>query len=77
MEDEHPHRHRRLASTRAELVIWGPCSRDTERARHSASGAESGVPVETDIWYVWTVREGKTVRADIFTTGEKPSKPPA
>ncbi len=36
------------------------------RVRHRASGAESGVPVETAVWYVWTVREGKTVRADIF-----------
>ena len=36
------------------------------RVRHRASGAESGVPVETDIWYVWTIRDGKTVRADIF-----------
>ena len=36
------------------------------RVRHRASGVESGVPVETDIWYVWTIRDGKTVRADIF-----------
>jgi uncharacterized protein len=36
------------------------------RVRHRASGAESGVPVETDIWYVWTVRAGMTVRADVF-----------
>jgi ketosteroid isomerase-like protein len=36
------------------------------RVRHRASGAESDVPVETDLWYVFTVRAGKTVRADIF-----------
>ena len=36
------------------------------RVRHRASGAERGVPVETYVWYVWTVHEGKTVRADIF-----------
>jgi uncharacterized protein len=36
------------------------------RVRHRASGAESGVPVETDIWYVFTIRAGKTVRADVF-----------
>jgi ketosteroid isomerase-like protein len=36
------------------------------RVRHRASGAESGVPVEADIWYVWTIHAGKTVRADIF-----------
>jgi ketosteroid isomerase-like protein len=36
------------------------------RVRHRASGAESGVPVETDIWYVWALRAGKSVRADVF-----------
>jgi len=36
------------------------------RVRHQSRGAESGVPVETNAWYVWTVRGGKTVRADIF-----------
>jgi uncharacterized protein len=36
------------------------------RVRQRASGAESGVPVETDAWWVWTVREGKSVRVDMF-----------
>ncbi|MEK6328485.1 MAG: nuclear transport factor 2 family protein [Actinomycetota bacterium] len=36
------------------------------RVRHRASGAESGVPVETDIWYVWTLGAEQTVRVDIF-----------
>ena len=36
------------------------------RVRHKSRGAESGAPGETDIWYVWTIRRGKTVRADIF-----------
>jgi ketosteroid isomerase-like protein len=36
------------------------------RVRHRASGAESGVPVETEAWYVWTIRAGRTVRAEIF-----------
>jgi uncharacterized protein len=36
------------------------------RVRHRASDAESGVPVETDIWYVFTIRAGKSVRAGVF-----------
>ena len=36
------------------------------RVRHKSRGAESGAPVETDLWYIWTIREGKSVRADIF-----------
>jgi uncharacterized protein len=35
-------------------------------ARHRARGAESGVPVETDPWYVFTIRAGKIVRAAVF-----------
>ena len=50
----------------AEEYIDAPGEKVITRVRHRASGAESGVPVETDIWYVWTVREGKTVRADVF-----------
>ena len=41
------------------------------RVRHKSRGAESGAPVETDIWYVWTIRDGKTVRADIFNDRSK------
>ena len=36
------------------------------RVRHRARGAESGVPVETDIWYAWTIRQGRSIRVDIF-----------
>jgi ketosteroid isomerase-like protein len=36
------------------------------RSLHKSRGAKSGVPVETTVWYVWTVHEGKAVRADIF-----------
>jgi ketosteroid isomerase-like protein len=36
------------------------------RALHKSHGAESGVPVETGVWYVWTIRDGKAIRADIF-----------
>ncbi len=50
----------------AEEYIDTPGDQVVTRVRHRASGAESGVPVETDVWYVWTVRDGKTVRADIF-----------
>jgi ketosteroid isomerase-like protein len=55
-----------------EVVMTGeeffdaPGDQVVTRVRHRASGAESGVPVETDLWYVWTIREGKTVRADVF-----------
>jgi uncharacterized protein len=50
----------------AEEHIDAPGDQVVTRVRHRASGAESGVPVETDIWYVWTVRDGKTVRVDVF-----------
>ena len=36
------------------------------RSLHKSRDAESGVPVETDVWYVWTVHAGKAVRVDIF-----------
>ena len=36
------------------------------RSLHKSHGAASGVPVETDVWYVWTVEGGKAVRVDIF-----------
>jgi ketosteroid isomerase-like protein len=41
------------------------------RALHKSHGAASGVPVETDIYYVFTVRAGKTVRADVFNDRSK------
>ena len=36
------------------------------RAVHKSHGAESGVPVQTDVWYVFTISAGKTVRTDVF-----------
>jgi ketosteroid isomerase-like protein len=36
------------------------------RSLHKSRGAESGAPVETDIWYVFTVQAGKAVRVAIF-----------
>jgi ketosteroid isomerase-like protein len=54
-----------------ELVVTGEEFVDTPgdkvmvRARHRGSGVGSGVPVETDVWYVFTIRKGKTVRVDI------------
>jgi ketosteroid isomerase-like protein len=36
------------------------------RTLHRSRGAESSVPVETDIWYVFTTRAGKLVRLDVF-----------
>ena len=54
-----------IATTEEHIDAGG--DRVITRVRHRASGAESGVPVETDFWYVWTIREGKSVRVDIFT----------
>ena len=54
-----------LIATAEEHIDAGG-NRVVTRVRHRASGAESGVPVGTDLWYVWTIREGKTVRADVF-----------
>ena len=34
---------------------------------HRSRGAQSGVPVETDVWYVFTVLGGELVRATIFS----------
>ena len=36
------------------------------RSLHKSEGASSGVPVETNIWYVFTVPEDKVVRVDVF-----------
>jgi ketosteroid isomerase-like protein len=33
---------------------------------HKSRGAESGVPVETDIWYIYTFLAGKMVRVTVF-----------
>ncbi len=55
-----------------ELIVTGEEYFDTPgdavavRARHRGSGVGSGVPVETDIWYVFTMRAGKAVRVDAF-----------
>jgi ketosteroid isomerase-like protein len=36
------------------------------RSLHKSRGAESGAPVETAIWYVFTVQAGKAVHVAIF-----------
>ena len=36
------------------------------RTLHKSRGAESGAPVEAEVWYVFTIRAGKAVRADVF-----------
>jgi ketosteroid isomerase-like protein len=36
------------------------------RCLHKSRGAESGVPVETHIWYVFSVKDRQAVRLDIF-----------
>jgi ketosteroid isomerase-like protein len=53
-----------LVVTAEEHIDAG--DRVVTRVRHKSRGAESGAPVEADIWYVWTIREGKAVRTDIF-----------
>lgn len=53
-----------LETTAEEFIDAG--DQVVTRIRHKSRGAESGAPVETDIWYVWTIRDRKTVRAEIF-----------
>ncbi len=36
------------------------------RSLHQSRGAQSGEPVETEVWYVFTVLGGELVRATIF-----------
>jgi ketosteroid isomerase-like protein len=36
------------------------------RALHKSRGAASGVPVERELWYVFTVDAGMAIRADVF-----------
>jgi ketosteroid isomerase-like protein len=36
------------------------------RAVHQSRGADSGVPVEAELWYVFTLRAGKVLRTDVF-----------
>jgi ketosteroid isomerase-like protein len=36
------------------------------RTLHKSRGAQSGAPVEADVWYVFTVHAGKSVRVDVF-----------
>ena len=44
------------------------------RSLHKSHGAASGVPVETDLWYVFTVREEQVARVDIFNEGREALK---
>ena len=53
------------------LVITGEEFIDAEeqvvvRVRHNSRGVASGAPVETNVWYVFTVRAEKISRVDIF-----------
>jgi uncharacterized protein len=36
------------------------------RSLHKSRGVESGVPVEAEVWYVWTLSGRKAVRAAVF-----------
>jgi ketosteroid isomerase-like protein len=40
------------------------------RVRQEAAGAQSGVPVATDTWFVFTLRDRKVVRFELFATEE-------
>ena len=53
-----------LVMTGEEFIDAG--DRVVVRTLHKSRGVGSGVPVENDIWYVWTIRSGKAVRVDIF-----------
>jgi ketosteroid isomerase-like protein len=50
----------------ASEFIDAPPDQVVVRTLHKSHGAGSGVPVETDAWYVFTVRDGKAARIDIF-----------
>src|SRR5688500_4560797 len=54
-----------LVATGEEFIDAG--GQVVVRAVHKARGAESGIPVETDIWYVFTVQAGKAVHVPSFT----------
>ncbi|MDX6616899.1 MAG: hypothetical protein QOD60_1990 [Solirubrobacterales bacterium] len=53
-----------LVVTAKEFIDVG--DRVVVRTLHKSHGAESGVPVEADVWYVFTIRTGKSVRVDVF-----------
>jgi ketosteroid isomerase-like protein len=53
-----------LVQTGEEFIDAG--EKVVVRTHHNSRGVGSGVPVERDFWYVWTVRSGKAVRLDIF-----------
>jgi ketosteroid isomerase-like protein len=50
----------------AEEFIDAPPEKVVVRTLHKSHGAGSGVPVEADVWYVFTVGDGKAERIDIF-----------
>jgi ketosteroid isomerase-like protein len=50
----------------ASEFIDAPPDRVVVRTLHKSHGAGSGVPVETDVWYVFTVGDRKAERIDIF-----------
>jgi hypothetical protein len=42
--------------------------------RHRARGGSRGVEVEIRIGHLWTVREGKIIRLEVFPAREMPAK---
>ncbi len=53
-----------LVITAEEFIDAG--DRVVVRTHQRARGAESGVPVEDDFWFVHTIRTGKSVRLALF-----------
>jgi ketosteroid isomerase-like protein len=55
-----------------ELVMTGEEYLETggdqviARVHQKAYGEQSGVPVEADFWFVWTLRNGKVTRLDMY-----------
>jgi ketosteroid isomerase-like protein len=41
------------------------------KVHQTATGAQSGVPVESDIWFVYTVRDGKVARLSFHLREEE------
>jgi ketosteroid isomerase-like protein len=41
------------------------------RNHHIARGDTSGAPVESDFWYVYTIRGGKIIRQDFFASRDE------
>ena len=63
------------AETTLEEVI-GHGDRVFVAARFHGRGRASGVEVETRLYEVYTVRDGKVLRIDEYATAPRPPKPP-